>query len=102
MGGFLGVSQKQAVPVHDGGCARLIHKIDVKALAGRERDARVSVRPDEAEHSSRFAVDGESPGAGSQAKLSGAGFRRGSSPDGAAEMAGRYGLVLYSQLKLFL
>jgi hypothetical protein len=44
-----------AVPVHDGGCARLIHKIDMKALAGRERHARVSVRPDETEYSGRFA-----------------------------------------------
>jgi hypothetical protein len=37
-----------AVPMHEGGSARLIHKIDVKALAGRECDARGSVRPGEA------------------------------------------------------
>jgi hypothetical protein len=52
----------------------------VKALAGRERDARFSVRPDEVEYSRWFAVDGEDSGAGSQAKLSGGGFGRGSSP----------------------
>jgi len=57
-----------------------INKINVKALARRERDARVSVRPDEAEYSSRFAVDGESSGARSQAKPGGAGVGRGSSP----------------------
>jgi len=66
--------------VDDGGCAGLIHKIDVKVLAGRERDARFSVRPDEAEYSGRFAVDGQSSGAGSQAKLGGVGFGRGSRP----------------------
>ncbi len=69
-----------AVPMYDGGCAGLIHEIDVKALAGRERDARFSVRPDKAECSRRFAVDGEGPGARGQAKLSGAGFGRGNSP----------------------
>jgi len=66
--------------VNDGGCAGPIHEIDVKALAGLERDARLSARPDEAEYSRRFAVDGEGSGAGSQAKLSGAGFGRGSRP----------------------
>jgi hypothetical protein len=65
------------VPVYDGGRAGLIHEIDVKALAGRKRDARFSVRPDKAEYSRRFAVDGEGSGAGSQANLSGAGVRRG-------------------------
>ena len=60
--------------MHEGGSARLIHKIDVKALAGRECDAGVSVRPDEAEYFDRFAVNDESSGAGSQAKRSGAGF----------------------------
>ena len=50
----------------------------MKALAWRERDARVSVRPDEAEYSSRFAVDGKSSGARSQAKPGGVGFGRGS------------------------
>jgi hypothetical protein len=64
----------------DGRSVGLIHEIDMKALARRERDARVSVRPDEAEHSRRFAVDGKGSGAGSQAKLGGAGFGRGSSP----------------------
>jgi len=67
--------------VHDGGSARPIHKIDVKALAGRERDARVSVR---ARRGRRLAaalpLTGEGPGAGSQAKLGVAGFGRGSSP----------------------
>jgi hypothetical protein len=67
-----------AVPVYKGGCTRLINKIDVKALAWRERNARVSVRPDEAEYSSRFAVDGKSSGARSQAKPGGVGFGRGS------------------------
>src|SRR3977135_4266072 len=60
-----------AVPVYDGGCTRLIHKIDVKALARRKRDARVSIRPDEAECSGWFAVDRESSGAGSESKLNG-------------------------------
>src|ERR1700692_2492152 len=69
-----------AVPVDDGGCTCLIHKIDVKALAGRECDARFCVRPDQAEYSCRFAVDVEGSGAGSQAKLGGVGFGRGSSP----------------------
>jgi hypothetical protein len=55
--------------VHDGGRAGLIHEIDVKALARRERDARFSVRPDKGEYSCRFAVDVEISGAGSQAKL---------------------------------
>jgi hypothetical protein len=64
--------------VYKGGCTRLINKIDVKALAWRERDARVSVRPDEAECSSRFAVDGKSSGARRQAKPGGVGFGRGS------------------------
>src|SRR2546425_9103359 len=68
-----------AVPVDNGGCAGSIYEIDVKALAGRERDARFSVRPDKAEYSRRFAVDGERSDAGSKAKLSGAGLR-GSSP----------------------
>jgi hypothetical protein len=66
------------MPVYDGGCAGLIHEIDVKALAGRERDARFSIRPDKTEYARRFAVDGEGSGAGSQAKR--AGFGRGSSP----------------------
>jgi hypothetical protein len=65
--------------VDHGGCAGLIDEIDVKALARRERDAGVSVRPDEAEYSRRFAVDGQGSGAGGQAKLAGAGFGRGSS-----------------------
>jgi hypothetical protein len=69
-----------AVPVDDGRCTGLIHKIEVKALAGRKRNARFSVRPDKAEYSRRFAVNGESSGAGSQAKRSGAGFGRGSCP----------------------
>src|SRR3989449_6495854 len=68
-----------AVPVDNGGCAGSIYEIDVKALAGRERDARFSVRPDKAEYSRRFAVDGERSDAGSKTKLSGAGLR-GSSP----------------------
>ena len=68
------------MPVDHGGCAGLIDEIDVKALARRERDTRFSVRPDQAEYSRRFAVDGEGSGAGSKAKLSGAGFGRGSSP----------------------
>ncbi len=46
-----------------------IHEIDAKALAGRERDARFSVRPNKAKYSRRFAVDGERSDAGSQAKL---------------------------------
>jgi hypothetical protein len=54
-----------------------IHEIDVKALAGRERNARFSVRPEKAEYAGRFAVDVESSGGGSQ---SGAGIWRGSSP----------------------
>src|SRR6266436_6619064 len=69
-----------AVPVDNGGWAGSIHEIDVKALARRERDARFSVRPDKAEYSRRFAVNGERSDAGSKAKLSGAGFGRGSSP----------------------
>ena len=68
------------MPVDDGGCAGFIHKIDVKTLTGRERDTGVSVRPNQAEYLRRFAVDGEGSGAGSQAKLSGAGFGRGVSP----------------------
>ena len=68
-----------AVPMHDGGSGRLVHQIDAKAVAGRERDARFFVRPDEAEYSGRFAVDGEGSGAGSQAKRSAAGFCRGKS-----------------------
>ena len=68
------------MPVDDGGCTGLIHKIDVKALAGRECDARFCVRLDQAEYSCRFAVDVEGSGAGSQAKLGGVGFGRGSSP----------------------
>ena len=67
------------MPVDDGGCAGLIHEIDVKALAGRERDARFSVRPDKAEYLRRFAVDVEGSGAGSQAKLGDARFGRSSS-----------------------
>src|SRR6266850_1198504 len=69
-----------AMPVDDGGCGGLIHEIDVKALAGRERDARFSVRPDKAEYSRRFAVDGERSDPGSKAKLRGAGVGRGSNP----------------------
>src|SRR2546428_13169849 len=69
-----------AVPVDNGGCAGSIHEIDVKALAGRERDARFSVRPDKAEYSRRFTVDVERSDAGSKAELSGAGFGRGGSP----------------------
>ncbi len=69
-----------AMPVDNGGCAGLIHEIDVKALAWRERDARFSVWPDKPEHSRRLAVDVEGSGAGGQAKLSGARFGRGSSP----------------------
>jgi hypothetical protein len=69
------------VPMDDGRSVGLIHEIDVKSLARRERDARVSVRPDEAEYSRRFAVDVEGSGAGGQAKRSsGAGFGCGSSP----------------------
>jgi hypothetical protein len=64
----------------DGGCAGLIHEIDVETLAGRERNARFSGRPDKAEYSRRFAVDSEGSGASSQAKLGGAGFGRGNSP----------------------
>src|SRR5439155_26866651 len=67
-----------AVPVDNGGCAGPIHEIDVKALAGRERDARFSVRPDKAEYLRRFAVDGELSDTGSKPKLIGAGFGRGS------------------------
>jgi hypothetical protein len=66
--------------VDNGGRAGSIYEIDVKALAGRERDARFSVRSDKAEYSRRFAVDGERSGSGSQAKLSGGDFCRGSSP----------------------
>jgi len=33
-----------------------IHEIDVKALAGRERDARFFRSPDKAEYLRRFAV----------------------------------------------
>jgi len=51
----------------------------VKALAGRERDAGVSVRPNETEYSRWFAVNVERSGAGRQAKRS-AGFWRGKSP----------------------
>src|SRR2546428_10272542 len=69
-----------AVPVDNGGCAGSIPEIDVKALAGRERDARVSVRPDKAEYSRRFTVDVERSDAGSKAKVSGAGLGRGGSP----------------------
>jgi hypothetical protein len=66
--------------VNDGGCSGPIHEIDVKALAGRERNARVTIRPNKAEYPGRFAIDVESPGGGSQAKLSGAGIGRGSGP----------------------
>jgi hypothetical protein len=66
--------------MNDGGSAGPIREIDVKALAGRERNAGFSVRPDKAEYSRRFAVDDEGSGAGSQAKLSGAGFGRGGNP----------------------
>jgi len=52
----------------------------MKALAGSERDARLSVRPDQAEYSGRFAIDSKSSGAGCEAKPGGAGFGRGSSP----------------------
>jgi hypothetical protein len=69
-----------AMPVDDRGCAGPIHEINVKALARRERDARFSARPDKAEYTRRFAIDGESSGAGSQAQLSGAGFECGGSP----------------------
>src|SRR5207245_6349578 len=69
-----------AVPVDNGGHAGSIHEIDVKALAGRERDAGFSVRPDKAEYSRRFAVDGERSDAGSKAKVGGAGFARGGTP----------------------
>jgi hypothetical protein len=65
--------------MHERGSARLVHKIDVKALAGRERDARVAVRPNEAKYARRFAIDGEGSGARRQANPGGAGFGRGSS-----------------------
>src|SRR5438309_11604179 len=58
-----------AVPVDNGGCAGSIHEIDVKALAGRERDARFCVRPEKAEYWRRVTVDVERSDAGSQAKL---------------------------------
>ena len=67
-----------AVPVDDGGCVGPIHEINVKALIGRERNARFSVRPQKGEYSRRFAVDGEGSGSRSQAKRSSAGFGRGS------------------------
>jgi hypothetical protein len=66
--------------MNDGRCGGLVHEIDVKALAGRERNARITVRPNKTEDAGRFAVDVESSGGGSQAKLSGAGIGRGSSP----------------------
>jgi len=71
--------------VDDGGCAGLIHEIDVKVLAGREREARLSVRSDKAEHARRLAVDGEGSGVGRQAKFGGASFRRGKAPGGRKE-----------------
>ena len=69
-----------AVPMHEGGSARLIYKIDVKAFAGRERDAGVSIRSSEPEYPSWFAIDGEGPGAGGQTKSGRPGFGRGCSP----------------------
>src|ERR1700730_15635912 len=69
-----------AVPMDDGGRARLIHKVKIKSLPGRERDARFFVRPNKAKYSRRLAIDVEGSGPGSQAKLSSARFGRGGSP----------------------
>jgi hypothetical protein len=65
--------------VNDGGYVGPIHEIEVKWLAGQERKARISVRPNKPEYRGRFAVDVEGSGAGSQAKLGGARFGRGGS-----------------------